>query len=205
VALHYLDEKIGLCPIGPDAVQRFSTIRGRVYSVAKSRNELRIDFGMSAPKIVDATVSLSKLQGQLADGRSISLEEIVRLFGLCDDIPFTVKIDSVGIEGSLAAAEVAEEQRMIYAEWIESLLDRLFVLGSSFNGIETALKMAGLKRDIVSIEPLGGFEFAIVCKLGTDAVGLIPKIGRSLRNARFTVFSPRKIISFFGDELPIFL
>jgi hypothetical protein len=45
---------------------------------------------------------------------------------------------------------------------------------------------------------LGLFEHALVCKLGTDAVGLISKVGRGLRNARFVVFSPRKIRGFLA-------
>jgi hypothetical protein len=43
---------------------------------------------------------------------------------------------------------------------------------------------------------MGMFEHALTCKLGTDAAGLISKIGRKLRNARFTVFNPRKIRKF---------
>jgi hypothetical protein len=43
----------------------------------------------------------------------------------------------------------------------------------------------------------------VVCKLGTDAVGLIPKIGKNLGNAGFAVFSPGRILAFFGNELPL--
>jgi hypothetical protein len=50
----------------------------------------------------------------------------------------------------------------------------------------------GLNRDILGIEPLGLFEHAATCKLGTDAEGLIPKIGKSLRNSTLQVFSPRR-------------
>jgi hypothetical protein len=40
------------------------------------------------------------------------------------------------------------------------------------------------------------FEHALVCKLGTDAAGLISKLGRILRSARFAVFNPRRIRGF---------
>ena len=36
-------------------------------------------------------------------------------------------------------------------------------------------------------------EHAVVCKLGTNAVGLIPKLGRLMPNAVFGVFSPKEI------------
>jgi len=79
------------------------------------------------------------------------------------------------------------------------LLDRLIVLGASFNEIGLALKKTRCNRDVINIERLGLFENAVVCKLGTDAVGLVPKIGRKLRNANFSIFNPRENIEFLGD------
>jgi hypothetical protein len=38
---------------------------------------------------------------------------------------------------------------------------------------------------------LGLFEHALVCKLGTDAAGLVSKVGRYVRNARFIVYNSR--------------
>jgi hypothetical protein len=63
------------------------------------------------------------------------------------------------------------------------------------------VKSAGFERDVVDIEPLGIFESAVACKLGTDAVGLIPRIGRTLRNAAFATFSPRKIRAFLESNM----
>jgi hypothetical protein len=34
----------------------------------------------------------------------------------------------------------------------------------------------------------------VVCKLGTDAAGLVPKIGRNLRNAALTVFDSERVL-----------
>jgi hypothetical protein len=39
-------------------------------------------------------------------------------------------------------------------------------------------------------------EHALTCKLGTDAAGLIPKIGRNLKNAKFAVFNPKSLRAF---------
>jgi hypothetical protein len=58
-------------------------------------------------------------------------------------------------------------------------------------------------RDTVGIEALGFFERAIVCKLGTDAVGLISKVGRNLKNATFAVFSPKKVLDFFDYSMAL--
>ncbi len=62
--------------------------------------------------------------------------------------------------------------------------------------MKDALEYAKLNRDIINVEPSGVFEHALTCKLGTDAAGLIPKIGRILKNAKFAVFNPRRIRAF---------
>jgi hypothetical protein len=65
-----------------------------------------------------------------------------------------------------------------------------------------ALKRGGLTHDTIDVEPLGFFEHAVICKLGTDARGLIPRIGRNLQEATFAVFSPRKILRILENEQP---
>ena len=202
VALRYLDDRIGLCPASFENINRFSTIKGRIASLNESANELHVDMGVFSPDVYDAVIPLSRLQAQLVDGRRVSLEKLVELFGFCENLPLTIKVDSIDRKKGLIEAEVAEKQRRLYVEWIGSLLDRLLVLGASLRGVGWAVEKAGFNRDVVSIESLGGFEHAVVCKLGTDAVGLIPKIGKSLRNASLAVFSPKRIFTFFGNELP---
>lgn len=202
-ATHYLGDRIGLCPVSLENISRSATVKGRIIGLKKNAKELRVDIGVFSPGICDAVIPLSRLQAQLVDGRSAAMEKIIELFGLCEDLPFTVKIGNVNEEKGFVEAEVAYEQRRQWKKWAESLLDRLVVLGASHNRIEVALQKAGLGRDVVHIEPLGGFEYAVVCKLGTDAVGLIPKIGKNLRDTGFAVFSPRRIMSFFGNELPL--
>jgi hypothetical protein len=201
VALRYLADRIGLCPAGLDNVQKFSTVKGRV--AASNRDELRVDVGVFSPSVVDAAISLPRLRAQLADGRSLSLEEIVELFGLCPRVPLTVRIMDVSPERGCLEAELSEGQRRQYIQWVGSLLDRLLVLGASAERVEGAVERAGLNRDVVAVEHLGLFEHAVVCKLGTDAAGLIPRVGKNLRSAAFTVVSPRRILEFFDYRFPL--
>lgn len=206
IALKYLASEIGLCPVSLESVKRFSTAKGRVTALNKNGSRLLVDIGVFSPKIVDATISLHHLQAQLADGRKIALRKIVELFGFCENLPLTVKILSIEEENSRVETMLAEEQLARYRNWARSLLDRLIVLGVPIAEIESALKEAQCSRDIVDIEPLGLFEHAVVCKLGTDAAGLIPQIGRKLPQAAFTVFNPKRILEFFDYDLtvPIF-
>ncbi|MDI6847170.1 MAG: DUF2110 family protein [Candidatus Bathyarchaeia archaeon] len=199
VALRYLADEIGLCPVHLERVEKFSTIKGRITALNKSRSELYVDVGVFSPNIVDATIPLQHLQARLGDGRKTSLKKLVELFGFCENLPLTVKIYSVDKENRGIEAMLSERQLILYKGWIKSLLDRLIILGASFNEVMLALKQARCNRDVVNIESLGFFEHAVVCKLGTDAVGLIPKIGKRLWNANLGTFNPREILRFLGD------
>lgn len=199
VALRYIADEIGVCPTLLKNVEKFSTIRGYVSSIDKK--ELRVDVGVFSPNTIDATVPLQHLQAQLADGRKIALKKLAELFGFCQNLPLTVKVCSVDKENSHIEAMLSEKQVTLYRSWTKSLLDRLVILGASFNEVMLALKQARCNRDVVDVEPLGLFEHAIVCKLGTDAKGLIPKIGKKLWNANFSIFNPRKTLKFLGDYM----
>ena len=196
VALRYLADEIGLCPARLEDIERLTTIKGRIIAVNKTRGELYVDIGIFSPKIIDATIPLQRLQGQLVDGRNVAFNKLVALFGFCENLPLSVKILSIDKENSHAEAMLSEEQLVEYENWAKSLLDRLIILGSSIYEVRLTLKKAGLNRDVLNIETLGLFELAVICKFGTDAAGLIPKIGKNLRNATFTVFNPKRLLEF---------
>lgn len=198
VALRYLTDEVGLCPVHLESVKKILAIKGRVMDTKKSKREVYVDIGVYSPKIVDATIFLQHLQAELVDGRKVALKTIAELFGFCENFPLTVRISNVNGENGHVEARLFETQLNQFRNWMESLLDRLIIVGSSMGDIQFTLKKAGLGRDVIDVEPLGLFEFAVVCKLGTDAAGLIPKIGKNLQNATFTVFSPKKILEFLN-------
>src|SRR5208283_4549262 len=140
------------------------------------------------------TIPLAYLQAQLADGKKVDLKKISEVYGFHANLPLSVKAISLnGEEDKLLQAELSAAQIEKIRLWQQSLLDRLIVLGASLSQIETTLERTRLNRDVIGIEALGLFEHALTCKLGTDATGLIPKIGRYMRNAGFSVFNPKKL------------
>jgi hypothetical protein len=196
IATNYLIQKVHLCPSSLENVKKFSTLKGYIQKIGKT--ELTVDVGVFQPEIVYATVPLLHLQDELVDGRKIALKKIAELFGFCEGLPLNVKVKEVDREESRIDAELASKQIRNYVVWRESLLDRLLVLGSSLHEVEATIKHAKLYRDVIDVEPLGPFEHALTCKLGTDATGLIPKIGRNLKNARFKVFNPKTLRNFLN-------
>jgi len=200
-ALKCLEEEIGICPLSIEVLKKFSTTKAYILSLGK--DELRLDVGVILPESTKIIIPLKQLQVQLADGRKTILKELSELFGFCKNMPLTVKIKSISekqIEASLA-----EKQLNIYKRWTNSMLDRLIVLGASHNETQNAIKISKCQNDVVSIESLGLFEDVVVCKLGTDAIGLIPKIGKKLRHATITVFSPKKVLEFLNCNTALLL
>jgi len=197
VALRFLDEEIGLCPTSFENVEKFSTVRGYISSL--KQEELHVGIGFSSSSTIDAVISLERLQAQLVDGRKMALKKIAELFGLVENSPLKVQVCRVNRGKSHVEAVLSEKQLSLYRNWTKLLLNRLVVLGASVGEIALALKRTGSNRDVVSIESLGLFEHSIVCKLGTDAVGLIPKIGGKLWTANFSIFNPTEIMGILGD------
>ena len=199
IAQNYLTREIGLCPTMLESVDKFSTMKGWITAL-EDRREVSVDVGIFLPDPVTVKIPLYRLQAQLVDGRNIALAEIAGLFGFSKKLPLAIKILKVNREEKRLEAELAEKQLTTYKEWISSMLDKLIILGASSYDVEFAVKRTGFERDVLSIEPLGLFEHAVTCKLGTDAVGLIPRIGRRLRNAALTTFTPKKILGFIGHD-----
>jgi hypothetical protein len=200
VVLNYLTANIGLCPASLDNLTKYQTIEGRLTDPSRHENELQIDIGVFSPRIVDASITLKRLQAQLGEGKKIPLRKFNELFGFCKNLPLTIKILNADNEKNHVEAELAEKQQKRYDDWKKSLLDRLLILGASHREIKLALENSGFSRYVIGIEPLGIFEHAIVCKLGTDAAGLIPRIGRKLGKATFSVFRPRRVLGFLTQS-----
>jgi hypothetical protein len=202
IALRYLDQKIGTCSTTLDSITRFSTTKCYLTNPNKSKTALGIDIGITTPQNVTATIPLQTLQAQLCDGKKLPLEKIAEIYAFCENLPLNVKVSNVDEPAKHVETELNEKQQNQYKNWTDMLLDRLIIVRASVDNIKLALKYGGLTHDTIDVEPSGFFEHAVICKLGTDARGLIPRIGRNLKEATFAVFSPRRILRTLENEQP---
>jgi len=197
VAMRFLDQKFGLAPVSLTNLRKFSLLKGRIISEEMKEDNLWVDVGVFSPQPVNAIIPLQTLQAQIADGKSFSLEQLLDLFCFHVDFPLEVKVVSgVSSESESIEAALSETQFSQITRWINSYLDRLIVLGAPFSDVEAAIKRSRHTRDIIKIESLGLLEHAVLCKLGTEAKGLMPKLGPMLPHAVLAPFSPRKIRQF---------
>ncbi|MCW3997548.1 MAG: DUF2110 family protein, partial [Candidatus Bathyarchaeota archaeon] len=199
IAASYLIEEIGLCPINIDNIHKNSLLNGRI-SKFHENNLLSIDIGVFEPKIIPATISLERLREQLLPDNKASLKKISALFGLIKELPIKIKIIRINEEKKYIQAELSKIQLSLFKFWKKSLLDRLIIIGATRNQVKKALNLTRLTKDVINIESLGLFEQVLTCKLGTDAAGLIPVIGRILKTTKLTVFNPKKTHIFLKSK-----
>lgn len=197
VALRYLDAKIGLAPVSKEKLERFSLLRG-IITQGKQKLGLLVDVGVYSPKPLYIFIPLKNLQSQLADGKKLALQQIKTLFCLQEHFP--IKIKFLGFQDGQEVGELSAGQVQFFATWIVSRLERLVVFGCFLDEVENAVRVSSCFRDVVKVEELGLLESAVVCKLGTQAVGLIPKLGKVLPNAVFATFSPTKILDLIEES-----
>ena len=199
-ALSLLNREIGLAPVTLDDLKKFSVVKGKVIFPNRNAYELHVDLGVFSPETCDAVLSKKMLCTQLSDGKEVSLGELVELFCLCDNMPLEVKIaEDVKQGNNYVEAVLSEAQFSLFSRWVRCRFDRLIIFGSLFSDVERAVKLSRHFRDIIRIESLGVLEQIVLCKLGTDAVGLIPNLGRYLKSAVLVPFSPKKILEALGN------
>ena len=192
VVVRLLRRRCGLAPISVANVKHFSTFRGRVTFSGRSRTEAFVDVGAFSPNPVYARIPLRTLQGQLVGGHKLAMQRIEEMFVLLDNLPLEVRVMKVDVE--TLTAELTEKQLGIFGHWVDERFDRLIVLGVPIGGVLRAIDRARLEGDVLCVESLGLLEHAVICKLGTDAVGLVPRLGRWMPSGVLGVFSPRSVL-----------
>ncbi len=193
VAAKLLEREIGFCPVSIDKVKKFAGLKGFLTGLERSSDAITVDIGVFQPKPVAVTIAIDNLQTNLADGKKLPLKKLSELWGLSENLPLEIKILEVDTKEDMIEGELQDKQIKKMLSWKDSLLDRLLVLGASVTEINAAIDYEGLRRDVIDIEKLGVFEHALVCKLGTDATGLVGNLGRHLRKAKFTAFNPKNL------------
>ncbi len=162
---------------------------------SRLNDNLEVDIGIELPTPVNVRVGLGALRAQLADGKPLRGSEIIQEYCLNLGSPATVRITRLEPEAHILEGWLADSQIDRLASWIATRLDRIQISDSFRREVEYAIKKSAIERDIVSVEQMALTMHSVVCKLGTDAVGLIPKLGSVLRQRQLNPFIPKRIIT----------
>ncbi len=188
VVINYMRKEIGTCPVKFDVINEGEVFRGYVSKIEEKG--LKVDIGVFEPEVKHVILPLTVLEAQLTIPSGEPSKKIFENYGIAEGLPIIVRITSK--DSDLFKCELAPVQIDKFRVWQQSLLDRLIILRTSKEHVTSVLERTHLNRDVIDVEELGMFEYALTCKLGTDARGLIPKVGRYMRNTLFVVFNAKK-------------
>jgi len=192
IATNYITKTYGACPVTVENAKALESLKGYISQIDNNKQELRVDIGVFEPKMAQAVLSVTSLQAALVNGKKLPLQQIAELFGLAEGVPVSVKVNWEHSSEEELSSELSEAQIEKLISWQLSLLDRLIVLGTSKETVTEVLERTHLERDVIDVEALSAFDFALTCKLGTDAAGVVPRMGRYMRGSVFVVFNADK-------------
>ncbi|WP_455368835.1 DUF2110 family protein [[Eubacterium] cellulosolvens] len=180
----------GFIPIELAKLTHEETYRGFIIGNEEHGRGINIDIGIISPRYSYGLYSLHRMRAQLGEDKTESLKEITEKFCLHKGIPINVRIESVKNVKKISLA-ATDEQESYMKDWDRYPFDRVAVIGALNNQVRKAILVTRLAGDIIRLDSLSFTSSLLTCKLGTDAPGVISKLGRELRHAKLFSFIPR--------------
>ncbi len=160
-------------------------IYGRCKDVGGVKFGFFIDGGiLSTTEEIDALYPLFELREQLADGKKISLVNIMRAYGFTENLPLFFEVTKRHVIGSKVWVKLTEKSLNWLTKPSKEKKDALIICGITRRAIKNALITSNHTEDIEEVERIGLLEYRLVCKRGTRAEGIIPEIGYLLGRAK---------------------
>lgn len=193
VAINQLRQRFGFIPSSLESLKTPCTLTGYATDVGAVGYGVYVNIGLAGSSSVDVLLPLHVLRSQLADGEKVSLRKITDTYKITDNFPLSLRVTKVEINARKLEAELSDSQITVFEGWVNDSLERILAFGISLEDAEEALRRSMLERDVVGIESLGFFEHSLICKLGTQAPGIISKLGRSLYGIPLHTISPANL------------
>lgn len=177
--LNLLTQEQGNAAIARANLERWDVVKGFVAGAGRIGYGVYLDIGIQDPSPKDALFPLHRMRAQLADGESRSAREILDDNALADYMPLSMIV--TGLEDEKISVELADATRDRILSWRKYPFDRVIAIGASKDQAENAVRTSALSDDVIEVESLSLFVQSLVCKIGTDAPGVIAKVGTRLR------------------------
>jgi len=177
----------GIAPVDFSNLELSHVLRGFIVDSGKVGYGLYIDIGILTPKPIDGLYPLHSIRAQLIEGQQLPIREIINKYSFYDDFPLEVRIAK--LEGKVEV-ELSDRQRESIAEWNDLPFDRVIIYHALPNDLQSAIKSSGIERDLARVENLSLTTHLLTCKIGTQAPGIVAKLGPHLKGSRLFSFSP---------------
>ena len=190
--LNLIKREYGEVPLSRSNLEMWDVVNGFITGAGRIGYGVYVDIGIQHPAPKDALYPLHRMRAQLAEGEPKSAREILEANALVDYVPLKMVVTELEDENISVELNDAERDKLV--TWRKYPFDRVIVVGADKTLVENAVRASGLEGDVVKVESLSLFVQSILCKIGTDAPGVIAKIGNRLRGVSLNSYrTPTKI------------
>ncbi|MFO7794828.1 MAG: DUF2110 family protein [Promethearchaeati archaeon] len=183
--------EIGSC-VEFDNLNEGTILKGTMVDVGDTGFGIFLDCGIIKPT-TDILLPLYILRDQLANGKKVSIREIINTYDFIENFPLYCKISEIDKEEKNIKGKIAKKSLEIFDKIQRENIEGLFMCGETKGQFKKALIKTGHLQDIVSVERFGFLENLVLFKQGTNARGIISEIGKYLENCKFSVLLPNRI------------
>jgi hypothetical protein len=192
VAVGQLSRRFGLAPRSLEALKPPCTVAGYAVDVGRVGYGIFVDVGLSSEPAADVLVPLHAFRAQLGDGEKSPMRRIAEAYCLADNVPLRLRLTRADASSRRLEAQLCDYQVAVFEKLVGDGLEAVLALGVPLEDAWGAVRASGLERDVIDVQSVGLFEHFFVCKLGTQAAGIISRLGRQLPGALLYVFSPSR-------------
>ena len=187
-----IKREMRLAPRDLSEIEVNDNLKAFVIGINKKRQGIEVGIGPISMK-AKCEVANESLTAQLCDGRDISVEGVAQTYCLEEGVPILVRITSVDPGRRQIEAWIADDQIVRFEQWRRERFHRIIAIGGSQEELREAVRLSRTERDVIEIEGLSFTASSLVCKLGTEAPGIIAIIGRYISNFKLHAFLPERI------------
>jgi hypothetical protein len=101
-----------------------------------------------------------------------------------------VRIEDLDGSGRITLA-LTDRQESHFRDWERYPFDRVVVIGSSLSRVSGTIRRSGLDKDVIKTDRASLVSNVLTCKLGTEAPGVVAKLGPRLGKVKLYPFIPR--------------
>ncbi len=184
--LNLYREKFGEAPVQHSRLEKWDVLKGFVTGAGRVGFGVYVDLGILEPSPKDSLYPLHRMRAQLADGQTRSCRDILEENSIVDSFP--VRVVVTGIEGEKITVELADDTRELFLSWRKFPFDRVIAIGASRDAVDDAIRSVNLQYDVVRVESLALFVHSLLCKIGTEAPGVIAKVGGLLKGVGLSAY-----------------